>query len=117
MASVKRDLTSNIKVSWSRVASPSAVDCHTLVLALVCLLTVLNLKCSWGRRLKFHYFGLHHKHYYNTSEMVIEKHKPAIFSLQPRNQDPRFDILEGYIVTISNHYSLRTGRFRLDKDR
>lgn len=32
---VKRDLTSNIKVSWSRVASPGTVDCHALVLALV----------------------------------------------------------------------------------
>lgn len=47
---VKRGLTSNIKVSGSRVASPGAVDCHTLVLALVRLLAVLNLKRSWGGR-------------------------------------------------------------------
>lgn len=32
---VERDLTSDVKVSRSGVASPGAVDCHALVLALV----------------------------------------------------------------------------------
>lgn len=48
---VKRELTSNIKVSRSRITSPSAVDSHTLVFALVRLLAVFNLKRSWGGRL------------------------------------------------------------------
>lgn len=58
-AEVKWDLTSNIKVSRGRVAGPGAVDCHTLVLALVGLLTVLNLKSSWGQRSQGHKSALH----------------------------------------------------------
>lgn len=58
LARVKRDLTSNVKVSRGRVASPGAVDCHALVLALVRLLAVLNLKRSWGGRPKCHSSGV-----------------------------------------------------------
>lgn len=66
VARVKRDLTSNIKVSRGRVASPGAVDCHALVLALVRLLAVLNLQRSWGGRPKFHSSGQHHTQSNNT---------------------------------------------------
>lgn len=43
-----RGLTAHIKIGWSWISSPRPVDGHTLVLALVRLLTVLYLKSSWG---------------------------------------------------------------------
>lgn len=70
---VERDLTSNVKVSRSWVASPSTVDCHALVLALVWLLAVLNLKCSWGWRPKCHSSRLHSTYWKKTQPyMVVE---------------------------------------------
>ncbi len=97
---VKRDLTSNIKVSRCRVASPSAVDCHTLVLALVRLLTVFNLKCSWGGRPKCHSSGLHHTHPNNThTERMVDLSDSdtqalVLYTLScpyPCQNEPKFD--------------------------
>lgn len=43
---VKKHLTSNVEVCRGWVASSSTVDCHTLVLALVWLFTVLDLEST-----------------------------------------------------------------------